>query len=180
MVKGYILSLLIICLLSLLAQQKYLVNAQETVDVDDMDSFFETEDDDSEIFDEPMDEEQLPEDEEEDEPKPKMKEEKVEIPAPQYEPEEPTPVFESETEKYMYYGRKYLVEICLGSIFFVYILNIFVGKKVNTKIVSMWLAEAVPVLQKNFHHLGFGDESNLALSQLKYHEFEFYASGRDN
>lgn len=61
-----------------------------------------------------------------------------------------------------------------------YVLNFFVGKKVNTKVVSMWLAECVPLLKDNFHHLGFGEEPNLSLSQITYSEFEFFASGRDH
>ena len=44
----------------------------------------------------------------------------------------------------------------------------------------MWLVEAVPTLDKNFALLGFGEDTNLSLSQIKYDEFEYYASGRDN
>ena len=44
----------------------------------------------------------------------------------------------------------------------------------------MWLAECVPVLKYNFHHLGFGEEPNLSLSQITYSEFEFFGSGRDH
>jgi len=186
--KRYTVVLVILCLLGLLAQDKYFAFAQETEDMDsdELDNFFddagdeadEIFDDSNEIFDEPITEQPDFEDMEREEP-----EEVVQIPQPQYEPPEPVPVFETETEKYIYYARKYLIEIeiCLSSIFIVYILNIFVGKKVNSKIVSMWLAEAKPLLEKNFHQLGFvGEESNLSISQIKYHEYEFYATGRDN
>ncbi len=146
-------------------------------DEEEFDTFFEeTSDDAPEIFDEPISDEPSVEFEE---PETQMTEEIIDIPMPQYEPPEPVPEFESATEKYIYYARKYMVELCLGSIFIVYILNIWVGSKVNSKVVSMWVAEAVPVIQKNFHHSGFGEESNLSISQLRYHEFEFYASGRD-
>lgn len=107
-------------------------------------------------------------------------EEEVKKPRLYYPPPEPVPEFNSSVEMYIYYGRKYLMEICLILIAVVYFINIFVGKKVNAKIVSMWLAEALPVLKENFHHLGFGEDPNLSLSQIKYHEFEFFASGREN
>lgn len=113
------------------------------------------------------------------EPDVEVTEEKIDIPVPQYIPEEPVPEFDSAYDKYMYYARKYLVELCISSILIIYVLNIFVGKKVNSKIVSMWVAEAIPVLKKNFHHTGFGEEPNYSISQLKYHEYEFFASGRD-
>uniref|UniRef100_A0A7S3JIM0 Coiled-coil domain-containing protein 47 n=1 Tax=Euplotes harpa TaxID=151035 RepID=A0A7S3JIM0_9SPIT len=62
----------------------------------------------------------------------------------------------------------------------VFALNFFVGKKVNCKIAAMWLAKVIPILEENFALLGFGEEANYSLSQIKYDEFEYYASGRDN
>jgi hypothetical protein len=152
-------------------------------DADDLDSFFEGDQEDIEIaepvakkviVDEPMFDEAFGADATEE------SEEQPRIPKLVYPPPVPAPVFESSTEMYMYYGRKYIMEICLILIAIVYFVNIFVGKKVNAKLVSMWLAEALPLLKENFHHLGFGEEPNLSLSQIKYHEFEFFASGRDN
>ena len=90
------------------------------------------------------------------------------------------PVFETSTEKFIYYFRKYLVEISLLMLVAVYLLNFVVGKRVNQKVVSMWLVETVPTLDSNFAMIGFGEESNLSLSQIKYDQFEFYATGRDN
>lgn len=152
-------------------------------DADDLDSFFEGDQEDIEIVepvakkvivDEPMFDEAFDTDSTEE------SEEQTRIPKLVYPPPVPAPVFESSTEMYTYYARKYIMEICLILIALVYFVNIFVGKKVNAKLVSMWLAEALPLLKENFHHLGFGEEPNLSLSQIKYHEFEFYASGRDN
>ena len=94
--------------------------------------------------------------------------------------EEPVPIFESQFDMYIFYARKYLTEMCLASIMLVYILNFFVGKGVNSKIATMWLTQALPVLRDNFAHLGFGNQTNAHLSQITYDEFEYYASGRDN
>jgi len=146
-------------------------------DEDFEDLFEEAPEDAPEIFDETPDEEPQIEFEQ---PIIITDNEVEEMPAPEIIVEtDPVPDFETATEKYIYYARKYMVELCLGSLFFVYILNIYVGQKVNSKVVAMWTAEALPVIQKNFHHTGFGDEPNFSISQLKYHEFEFFASGRD-
>jgi hypothetical protein len=139
------------------------------VDLDDLDSFFDDIEDDFE----PVVEQRRHYDDEEGTPTP---EEVVET----YIPEEPVPEFESNYEMYMFYARKYMIEISLVGVVLVYILNFFTGKSVNTKIVAMWLTESLPVLKDNFAHLGFGDEPNASLSQVTYDEFEFYATGRDN
>lgn len=96
-----------------------------------------------------------------------------------YVPEEPIPEFENDIDKYIYYARKYLIEIFLAMLAGVFILNIYYGQKVNCKIAAMWLTEVLPILDKNFAHLGFGEEKNLSLSQLTYSDYEYYASGRD-
>lgn len=161
--------LLVLC--SLLCFYTAQVGAQgsgSSVEIDDLDSFFEGMEDTEDIIDTPnYDSTQ------------EQQEDVKEEPQMYYPPPEPVPEFESETEKYIYYARKYLTEICLSLILVVYMLNFFVGKNVNSKIATMWLAECIPLLRQNFTHLGFGDESNLSMSQISYTEFEFYASGRD-
>lgn len=166
----YIICSLILCMF--LCQYTSIVSAQgdaSNVGIDDLDSFFEGMQDDEEIISSP----------EYDASEQKSEEIIQEEPKVYYPPPEPVPEFDSETEKYIYYARKYLTEVCLASILVVYMLNFFVGKKVNTKVATMWLAEAIPLLRQNFAHLGFGEESNLSLSQISYTEFEFYATGRD-
>lgn len=178
MSKRFLIFCSILILFCFLAQERYFTRAQldEGLQAEDLDSFFEdNEDVEAEIFDEPIFEEEINSEDNSN----IINEEIIDIPKPQYVPEEPLPEFESKSEMYIYYARKYLAEICLSSILLVYILNIFVGKKVNSKLVSMWIAEALPLLKENFFHLGFGEESNVSISQIKYHEYEFFASGRD-
>lgn len=169
----YIVCLLIIC--NLIAVHTDSLDSDtgnvNNLGADDLDSFFEGIEDAEELIPH-----QATEQHEERSREPEVVQEQQEL---YYPPPEPIPEFESDTEKYIYYARKYLVEICLALLVVVFILNFFVGKKVNTKIAAMWLSEAVPLLRNNFAHLGFGEDSNLSLSQMTYNDFEFFASGRD-
>ena len=176
MAKGYLcIALLLLFFLASVYPQED-TGSEDELGLDDLDQFFEgIEEGEEEYPDTPIDTEEVevtdePEFVEEKEAKPKM----------YYPPPEPVPEFNSDFEKYMYYGRKYLPEICLVIIGIVYILNIFVGKNVNSKFAIAWLNKCLPMLKENFSHLGFGNEPNANLSQISYSEFEYYATGRDN
>ena len=73
-----------------------------------------------------------------------------------------------------------VVECFLIQLVLIFILTFIRGKGENWKVTAKWLSNIVEILNNNFEHLGFGEEPNLSLSQIKYDEFEFYASGRDN
>lgn len=173
MAKRFIYVLCLLIIFNYLCSYTSMVNAQDGAindGLDDLDSFFDGIEETEEVADTPNYEQEVI----------KEAEEPVEQPKLYYPPPEPFPEFKSDTEKYIYYARKYMTEICLGLLVIVYLANFFVGKKVNAKIVTMWLSEAIPFLKDNFHHIGFGEEPNLSLSQISYTEYEFYASGRDN
>jgi hypothetical protein len=167
----YIALLLILVNIAYVYSQNDEESAAESIEVDDLDSFFEGIENSVDDLDTPTFEEA----EENEDSEVIEKEQEM-----YYPPPEPVPEFDNDTEKYIFYARKYLPEICLSLVFLVYILNVFVGKNLNSKLAAMWLSEALPMLKDNFHHLGFGDQPNASLSQISYSEYQYYGSGRDN
>ena len=74
-----------------------------------------------------------------------------------------------------------MLETVLVFLLLVYILNYFVGKKLNKKLASLWVQENKEVFQSEFSHIGVTDQPNGPLIDSESaHQFKFYASGRQN
>lgn len=76
---------------------------------------------------------------------------------------DPVPVFNSIMEKYLYYSLKYKIEVVLGILFVLFVFNFFLGKRVNVSLARAFHARTLDCVNKNFAHLGFGQERSLEL-----------------
>lgn len=69
----------------------------------------------------------------------------------------------------------------LGFLLLVYILNYFIGKKLNQKLAYLWVQENKHVFDAEFAHVGVTDKSDGPLLDAESANcFKFYASGRQN
>jgi len=61
-------------------------------------------------------------------------------------------VFAFASEKYLYYGLKYKVEILLLAVVVLFIFNLFIGKNRNRKLAEAFHARTISTIKKNFAH----------------------------
>ena len=119
--------------------------------------------------------------------KPSIKVTGEELIDPEFKPKNPevkyfddTPKFESASEKYIYYIGKYKIELILLIVVFIFLFNLFIGKKINRQLAEAFHLRCIDAIKQNFAHQGLGEILNHNLHQLLFHEFEYFASGRDN
>lgn len=81
--------------------------------------------------------------------------------------------------------QRYFYE-CIGLIILViYLLNYYVGKRVNLHILTRWLIAGKPIFDQNFSHIGVsplqgGIEGGALFDEESCYTYKFYASGRVN
>jgi hypothetical protein len=72
-------------------------------------------------------------------------------------------------------------EIGYLSIILVIAINFFIGKGKNAEVIATWRKNNLPVLVKQFPHIGCTAEArNTSVMQVSYSEFDYFASGRKN
>jgi len=71
------------------------------------------------------------------------------------------------------------MEIVLGVVLILYIINFFVGKGQNKKIAEKWLKVHKEAFEENFETIGM-EEGGKLLDAESFNNYRFYASGRIN
>ena len=63
----------------------------------------------------------------------------------------------------------------------IYVVNYFLGKKLNQKYALLWIQENKPLFDSEFAHVGVSNQENGALVDAESaYSYKFYASGRQN
>ena len=82
--------------------------------------------------------------------------------------------FPADTEKFFF-------EFMLVVILAIYVVNYFLGKKLNQKYALLWVQENKPLFDSEFAHVGVSNQTNGALIDAESaHSYKFYATGRQN
>lgn len=82
-------------------------------------------------------------------------------------------------DRYVYLVTKYRFEF-VGLMFVImFVFTFFLGKRTNFKLANAIHTRTLQILKDNFHRIGF-EEGGIELHPVLYHEYEYYASGRDN
>jgi len=77
--------------------------------------------------------------------------------------------------------KKFFYEFMLIIILAIYVINYFLGKKLNEKYVLLWTQQNKPLFESEFAHIGVGNGPEGALIQAESaNSYRFYASGRQN
>ena len=86
-----------------------------------------------------------------------------------------------EINKYKIIFFKYLYEIGMISLVFIFILNAIYGVKKNRSLANKWFLKNKDFYEENYAHLGGEREynpNNLSLIKDSYNDYRFFASGR--
>ena len=80
-----------------------------------------------------------------------------------------------------WYWKHFKEEIGYLSIIVVIAINFYIGKGQTSEVVAAWRKTNLPVLAKQYPHLGCQQEArNTSVIAVSYSEFDYFASGRKN
>ena len=80
-----------------------------------------------------------------------------------------------------WYWTHFKEEFGYMSVIVLIAINYYIGKSKTTEVLGAWRKNNLPVLVQQYPHMGCNSETrNMAVVQISYSEYEYFASGRKN